>query len=146
MATIAVEPSVWFEITCTYNFRHVLRVCYVFVLFRVALMGVSSVFVKTPVHDGLSTTPMEYRIVQEHKAKVVRRARAPSRVPGVLVLSEAVSCLQALRGCLPVNPWQVEAVAEAMTRAVNASTREKLSWHEVGSWLDPGSAGNKKCC
>lgn len=97
---------------------------------RVALMGVSSVFVKTPVHDGLSTTPMEYRIVQEHKAKVVRRARAPSRVPGVLVLSEAVSCLQALRGCLPVNPWQVEAVAEAMTRAVNASTREKLSWHE----------------
>lgn len=96
-------------------------------------MGVSSVFIKTPVHDGLSTTPMEYRIVQEHKAQAaVGRARMPPRAPGVLVLSEAVSCLQALRGCLPVNPWQVEAVSEMMARAVKASAREKVSWHKVG--------------
>lgn len=32
-------------------------------------MSVSAVFVKTPVHDGLSTTPMEFRIVQEHMVK-----------------------------------------------------------------------------
>lgn len=33
---------------------------------RAALMTVSSVFVKTPVHNGLSTTPIEFRVVQEH--------------------------------------------------------------------------------
>lgn len=32
-------------------------------------MKVSSVFVKTPVHDGLSTSAMEYRIVQDFKSK-----------------------------------------------------------------------------
>lgn len=32
-------------------------------------MSVSSVFVKTPVHDGLSTTPLEYRIVQDLTTK-----------------------------------------------------------------------------
>lgn len=29
-------------------------------------MSVSSVFVKTPVHNGLSTMPIEFRVVQEH--------------------------------------------------------------------------------
>lgn len=30
-------------------------------------MSVSSVFVKTPVHNGLSTMPIEFRVVQEHR-------------------------------------------------------------------------------
>lgn len=39
----------------------------VIVLLRAALMTVSSVFVKTPVHNGLSTMPIEFRVVQEHR-------------------------------------------------------------------------------
>ena len=30
-------------------------------------MSECSVFVKTPVHDGLSTAPIEFRIVQQFK-------------------------------------------------------------------------------
>ncbi|CAM9578241.1 unnamed protein product, partial [Sphacelaria rigidula] len=104
---------------------------------RVALMAVSSAFVKTPVQDGLSTTPIEYRIVQQHKAKATSIGNDNNggigtvmSIPGVLVLSEGVSCLSPLRGCLAVNPWKVEAVSETIAKAVKASDREKISWHQ----------------
>lgn len=38
-------------------------------------MSVSSVFVKTPVHNGLSTMPIEFRVVQEH-GRAVAKAEA----------------------------------------------------------------------
>lgn len=36
-----------------------------------------------------------------------------------------------MRGSLSVNPWKVEAVAEAISKAVMASEKEKVTWHEV---------------
>lgn len=107
-------------------------------------MAVSSTFVKTPVQDGLSTTPIEYRIVQQHKVKTSSigddknsSSSAEMSIPGVLVLSEGVSCLSPLRGCLAVNPWKVEAVSETLAKAVKASDREKISWHQVRGAFPP---------
>ncbi|CAN0153793.1 unnamed protein product [Pylaiella littoralis] len=101
---------------------------------RAALMSVASVFVKTPVHNGLSVMPMEFRVVQEDlraEAKAKAKAKAKGAVtPGVLILSEAVSCSPVLRGSFAVNPWQVQAVADAMTAAVTAEADDKTAWHE----------------
>eukprot|EP00903_Cladosiphon_okamuranus_P018856 g17344.t1 len=102
---------------------------------RAALMMVSSVFVKTPVHNGLSTMPIEYRVVQEHLCQQqaedqVQPTLAAARVPGVLILSEAASCSPALRGSFSVNPWQVQAVADAMANAVTADVDDRTVWHE----------------
>ncbi|CAM9390844.1 unnamed protein product, partial [Ectocarpus sp. 8 AP-2014] len=97
---------------------------------RAALMSVSSVFVKTPVHNGLSTMPIEFRVVQEHLRAEARDKQLSGGSPGVLILSEAVSCSPAMRGSLSVNPWQVEAVADAMADAVMAEAGERIALHE----------------
>ncbi|CAM9621887.1 unnamed protein product [Ectocarpus sp. 6 AP-2014] len=97
---------------------------------RAALMSVSSVFVKTPVHNGLSTMPIEFRVVQEHLRAEARDKQLSGASPGVLILSEAVSCSPAMRGSLSVNPWQVEAVADAMADAVMAEAGERVALHE----------------
>ena len=63
--------------------------------------------------------------------------KAPSpRAPGVLILSEAVSCSAALRGSVVVNPWQVQAVADAMADAVIAEVDDRTAWHEVSVCVD----------
>lgn len=49
------------------------------VFVRAALMRVCSVYVTTPLHNGLSTTPMEFRIVQE-QAQGVKAATVRARV------------------------------------------------------------------
>eukprot|EP00904_Undaria_pinnatifida_P002011 jgi/Undpi1/11810/HiC_scaffold_4.g01509.m1 len=99
---------------------------------RAALMRVSSVFVTTPLHNGLSTTPMEYRIVQEQEQDVDANKGTESsrKAPGVLILSEAVSCWPAMRGGISVNPWKVESVAEAMAVAAAASAADRIAWHQ----------------
>ncbi|CAN0397524.1 unnamed protein product, partial [Ectocarpus sp. 12 AP-2014] len=97
---------------------------------RAALMSVSSVFVKTPVHNGLNTMPIEFRVVQEHLRAEARDKQSSGGSPGVLILSEAVSCSPAMRGSLSVNPWQVEAVADAMADAVMAEAGERIALHE----------------
>ncbi|CAM9138735.1 unnamed protein product, partial [Hapterophycus canaliculatus] len=103
---------------------------------RAALMSVASVFVKTPVHNGLSTMPMEFRVVQEHRRAAAkdtpanRGGSSPPPSPGVLLLSEAVSCSPVLRGSFSVNPWQVRAVADSMALAVTADEDDRTAWHE----------------
>ncbi|CAM9119306.1 unnamed protein product [Ectocarpus fasciculatus] len=97
---------------------------------RAALMSVASVFVKTPVHNGLSTMPIEFRVVQEHRRAEARDKQLSGGSPGVLILSEAVSCSPAMRGSLAVNPWQVEAVADAMADAVMSEAGERIALHE----------------
>lgn len=57
---------------------------------------------------------------------------SPAPAPGVLILSEAVSCSPVLRGSFSVNPWQVQAVADAMAVAVTADEVDRTAWHEVG--------------
>lgn len=52
-----------------------------------------------------------------------------------MILSEAVSCSPVLRGSFAVNPWQVQAVADAMTVAVTAESEDKTAWHEVSMIL-----------
>ncbi|CAM9826529.1 unnamed protein product [Scytosiphon promiscuus] len=106
---------------------------------RAALMSVASVFVKTPVHNGLSMMPMEFRVVQEHRRSLANDnlatlagagGKSPPPSPGVLILSEAVSCSPVLRGSFSVNPWQVQAVADAIALAVEADDDDRTAWHE----------------
>lgn len=53
------------------------------------------------------------------------------KAPGVLILSEAVSCSPALRGTITVNPWKVESVAEAMAAALGATDADRVAGHQV---------------
>lgn len=57
-------------------------------------MSVASVFIKNPVHDGLSTTPMEFRVVQEYLAKPKADADDAADAD-----ADGVSCVN----CLLVN-------------------------------------------
>ena len=53
------------------------------------------------------------------------------KAPGVLILSEAVSCSPVMRGTITVNPWKVESVAEALAAGLGAADADKTMWHQV---------------
>jgi len=68
---------------------------------------------------------------QQQQGKTSTTPAASTSPPGVLILSEAVSCSPALRGSFSVNPWQVQAVADTMAHAVTAEADDRTAWHEV---------------
>ena len=49
--------------------------------------------------------------------------------PGVLILSEFVSCTRVLLGAMFVNPWKVAHTAELIARALDMSREERLARH-----------------
>lgn len=92
---------------------------------RVAYYSVAECVVVTAVRDGLNLTPYEY-VVCRHGA-----SPDPSSPPmSMLVVSEFIGCSPSLSGALRVNPWNVEATAEAMYDAISMLEPEKRLRHE----------------
>ncbi|XP_060188365.1 probable alpha,alpha-trehalose-phosphate synthase [UDP-forming] 7 [Lycium barbarum] len=112
---------------------------------RMAYYSVAECVVVTAVRDGMNLTPYEY-IVCRHG---VSGAETDSGVVGgpdksMLVVSEFIGCSPSLSGAIRINPWNVEATAEAMNEAVSMNEAEKqlrhekhyryISTHDVAYW------------
>ena len=87
----------------------------------------------TPLRDGMNLVAKEYVACQIDD-------------PGVLVLSRFAGASETMREALRVNPYNVDATAEAIHRALTMDEPERrsrmaaLRWrerrHDVGAWLD----------
>jgi trehalose 6-phosphate synthase/phosphatase len=87
----------------------------------------------TPLRDGMNLVAKEYVACQIGD-------------PGVLVLSRFAGASETMREALRVNPYHVEATADALHRALTMDEPERrsrmaaLRWRErradVGAWLD----------
>jgi trehalose 6-phosphate synthase len=97
--------------------------------FRVSRIGLV-----TPLRDGMNLVAKEYVACQNPED------------PGVLVLSRFAGAAQELSAALIVNPYDVEAVAEALQRGLSMPLEERreryeanmevLRKHDIAKWRD----------
>ncbi|XP_071685823.1 probable alpha,alpha-trehalose-phosphate synthase [UDP-forming] 7 [Rutidosis leptorrhynchoides] len=107
---------------------------------RVAYYSIAECVVVTAVRDGMNLTPYEYIVCREG----ISGSDSNGPKKSMLVVSEFIGCSPSLSGAIRVNPWNVEATAEAMNEAISMSEPEKqlrhekhyryVSTHNVGYW------------
>ncbi|XP_061371838.1 alpha,alpha-trehalose-phosphate synthase [UDP-forming] 6-like isoform X1 [Gastrolobium bilobum] len=113
---------------------------------RVAYYVVAECCLVTAVRDGMNLIPYEYIISRQGNEtldKVLGLASSPKK-KSMLVVSEFIGCSPSLSGAIRVNPWNVDAVADAMDTALEMADSEKqlrhekhyryVSTHDVGYW------------
>ena len=98
----------------------------------VPLYHAADVALVTPLRDGMNLVAKEYVMAQ-------------SECDGVLILSEMAGAADELQEALIVNPFDIEAVAEALHRALSMSEderrarmsalRDRVRGHDVHTWV-----------
>lgn len=113
---------------------------------RVAYYVVAECCLVTAVRDGMNLIPYEYIISREGNEKLdnVLGLEPPIQKKSMLVVSEFIGCSPSLSGAIRVNPWNIDAVADAMECALRMAEPEKqlrhekhyryVSTHDVGYW------------
>lgn len=113
---------------------------------RVAYYVVAECCLVTAVRDGMNLIPYEYIISRQGNEtldKVLGLYSSPKK-KSMLVVSEFIGCSPSLSGAIRVNPWNIDAVADAMDSALEMADSEKqlrhekhyryVSTHDVGYW------------
>ena len=85
------------------------------------------------VYDGLNLVSKEYVASQVEE-------------PGVLVLSEMAGSLEELEGALPINPYDIEGMAQMIRRAIEMPKEEQrermermrshIQKHDIYHWME----------
>ncbi|CAL9748196.1 unnamed protein product [Musa acuminata subsp. burmannicoides] len=92
---------------------------------KAAFYAMAECCVVNPVRDGMNLVPYKYTVCRQCSP-------APGGVPkkSVIVVSEFIGCSPSLSGAIRVNPWNVDAVADAMYLAITMPEVEKQLRHE----------------
>lgn len=103
---------------------------------RLPLLALADVFLVTSPRDGLNRMPLEFVAAHERKMQQQQKGGEEGKgggdqpVPGVLMLSEFVSCTRVLLGALFVNPWKVQDMVDMLDRALGMPAEERLARHQ----------------
>ncbi|KAL5206021.1 hypothetical protein ABZP36_034230 [Zizania latifolia] len=115
---------------------------------RMAYYVVAECCLVTAVRDGMNLIPYEYVIARQGNEKIdmMLGLSSSARKKSTLVVSEFIGCSPSLSGAIRVNPWNVDAVADAMDSALEMPEGEKIlrhekhhkyvSTHDVGYWAN----------
>ncbi|KAG5532042.1 hypothetical protein RHGRI_026606 [Rhododendron griersonianum] len=113
---------------------------------RIAYYVVAECCLVTAVRDGMNLIPYEYIISRQGNEKLDKVLGLDPNTPkkSMLVVSEFIGCSPSLSGAIRVNPWNIDAVADAMDGALVMEEPEKqlrhekhyryVSTHDVGYW------------
>lgn len=113
---------------------------------RIAYYVIAECCLVTAVRDGMNLIPYEYIICRQGNEKLNETLRLSPTTPkkSMLVVSEFIGCSPSLSGAIRVNPWNIDAVAEAMDSALIIPEGEKhlrhekhyryVSTHDVAYW------------
>ncbi|GMP93096.1 hypothetical protein CsSME_00043067 [Camellia sinensis var. sinensis] len=113
---------------------------------RIAYYVVAECCLVTAVRDGMNLIPYEYIISRQGNEKLDKALglESSTRKKSMLVVSEFIGCSPSLSGAIRVNPWNIDAVADAMDSALTMAEAEKqmrhekhyryVSTHDVGYW------------
>lgn len=113
---------------------------------RIAYYVVAECCLVTAVRDGMNLIPYEYIISRQGNEKLDKLLGWEPSTPkkSMLVVSEFIGCSPSLSGAIRVNPWNIDAVADAMDFALEMAEPEKqlrhekhyryVSTHHVGYW------------
>ncbi|KAJ4811001.1 trehalose phosphate synthase [Rhynchospora pubera] len=115
---------------------------------RMAYYVVAECCLVTAVRDGMNLIPYEYIIAREGNDRLdsVLGLKKCASKKSMLVVSEFIGCSPSLSGAIRVNPWNIDAVADAMDLALEMADSEKqlrhekhyryVSTHDVGYWAN----------
>ncbi|XP_015579891.3 alpha,alpha-trehalose-phosphate synthase [UDP-forming] 6 isoform X1 [Ricinus communis] len=113
---------------------------------KVAYYVVAECCLVTAVRDGMNLIPYEYIISRQGNERLDKVLGLEPTAPkkSMLVISEFIGCSPSLSGAIRVNPWNIDAVADAMDYALEMAEPEKqlrhdkhykyVSTHDVGYW------------
>ncbi|KAL4310695.1 hypothetical protein GQ457_01G046910 [Hibiscus cannabinus] len=97
---------------------------------RVAYYTIAECVVVTAVRDGMNLTPYEYVACRQGVSESESSSESNGPKKSMLVVSEFIGCSPSLSGAIRVNPWNIEATAEAMNEAISMVDAEKQLRHE----------------
>lgn len=115
---------------------------------RVAYYVVADCCLVTAVRDGMNLIPYEYIVSRQGNERLDQALGLSPSTPrkSMLVVSEFIGCSPSLSGAIRVNPWNIDAVADAMDSALEMPEAEKqlrhekhyryVSTHDVGYWAN----------
>ncbi|CAL0313171.1 unnamed protein product [Lupinus luteus] len=99
---------------------------------KTAYYAVAECCIVNAVRDGMNLVPYKYVVCRQGTAKMDlalgRRSDCPRS--SMLVVSEFIGCSPSLSGAIRVNPWDVDAVADALYSAITMCDSEKHLRHE----------------
>ncbi|KAJ4846213.1 putative alpha,alpha-trehalose-phosphate synthase [UDP-forming] 7 [Turnera subulata] len=95
---------------------------------RAAYYTIAECVVVAAVRDGMNLTPYEYIVCRQGVSGAGSESSGPKK--SMLVVSEFIGCSPSLSGAIRVNPWNIEATAEAMNEAISMSDAEQQLRHE----------------
>ncbi|KAL0443806.1 UNVERIFIED_CONTAM: putative alpha,alpha-trehalose-phosphate synthase [UDP-forming] 7 [Sesamum latifolium] len=111
---------------------------------RMAYYSIAECVVVTAVRDGMNLTPYEYIVCRQGISGAEAGSEWSGPKKSMLVVSEFIGCSPSLSGAIRVNPWNVEATAEAMNESISMADTEKelrhekhyryVSTHDVAFW------------
>ncbi|XP_042485871.1 probable alpha,alpha-trehalose-phosphate synthase [UDP-forming] 7 [Macadamia integrifolia] len=111
---------------------------------RMAFYTIAECVVVTAVRDGMNLTPYEYIVCRQGASVAGSSSVLTGPKKSMLVVSEFIGCSPSLSGAIRINPWNVDATAEAMNEAISMPDAEKqlrhekhyryISTHDVAFW------------
>jgi len=99
---------------------------------RIGYYVIAECCLVTAVRDGMNLIPYEYIICRQGSEKIdeILGTDSLTQKRSMLVVSEFIGCSPSLSGAIRVNPWNIDAVAEAMDSALMVPEAEKQMRHE----------------
>ncbi|KAL0542735.1 hypothetical protein IC582_017809 [Cucumis melo] len=97
---------------------------------RAAYYTIAECVVVTAVRDGMNLTPYEYVVCRQGTSGSEYSTETNGPQKSMLVISEFMGCSPSLSGAIRVNPWNIEATAEALNEAISMAEAEKQLRHE----------------
>ncbi|KAG7023140.1 putative alpha,alpha-trehalose-phosphate synthase [UDP-forming] 9, partial [Cucurbita argyrosperma subsp. argyrosperma] len=84
------------------------------------------------LRDGMNLVPYEYIVCRQGTSKMDKVLEVSPSSPrtSTIVVSEFIGCSPSLSGAVRVNPWDFDAVADALYAAVTMPALEKQLRHE----------------
>ncbi|KAJ4711137.1 Trehalose-6-phosphate synthase [Melia azedarach] len=123
-----------------------------------AYYAVAECCIVNAVRDGMNLVPYKYIVCRQGTPimdEAIGRDKDSLR-KSMLVVSEFIGCSPSLSGAIRVNPWDIDAVADALTLAVNMCDAEKrlrhekhyryVSTHDVAYWARSFAQDLERAC
>ncbi|KAK2636434.1 hypothetical protein Ddye_031226 [Dipteronia dyeriana] len=123
-----------------------------------AYYAVAECCIVNAVRDGMNLVPYKYIVCRQGTPimdEAVGRDKDSPRT-SMLVVSEFIGCSPSLSGAIRINPWDVDAVADALTSALIMRDSEKqlrhekhyryVSTHDVAYWACSFSQDLERAC
>ncbi|XP_054824319.1 probable alpha,alpha-trehalose-phosphate synthase [UDP-forming] 10 [Prosopis cineraria] len=97
-----------------------------------AYYAVAECCIVNAVRDGMNLVPYKYVVCRQGTTQLDKALGRKSDSPrtSMLVVSEFIGCSPSLSGAIKVNPWDIDAVADAMYVAITTCYSEKELRHE----------------